>query len=334
MIVCFPHKPGKGGPGSFQTRFEKALLKRDIAICYAATSVKKPDVLFIVGGTKKIGWLLQMKIKGVPIIYRLDGINWLHKMKSYGVKKYLVDEYRNINSKLIHAFIANSIIYQSEFVKNWWNSAGLRKVTQFNCIHNGVDLNEFNAENQLPESSHRVVILEGTIDYTPYAIDLINKVAFSLPNNFTIDLYGSFENLKNKQKIDKKINYHGSIPRENVPLALKNAIYLSLDINAACPNTVAEALASGSPVVGFDTGALKELVTNDSGIIVDYGGNPWKLDTPDYQGLIDAVIKISTNYNFYAANARKLAVERYNIDTIVNQYINVILEEIKKKKRN
>lgn len=45
------------------------------------------------------------------------------------------------------------------------------------------------------------------------------------------------------------------LPRENVNDAMFGSIYLSLDINPACPNTVIEALACGAPVVAFDTGS-------------------------------------------------------------------------------
>jgi glycosyltransferase involved in cell wall biosynthesis len=47
----------------------------------------------------------------------------------------------------------------------------------------------------------------------------------------------------------------------------------SADLNAACPNSVIEALACGTPVLGYDTGALPEMVPPKSGRIAHYGGN-------------------------------------------------------------
>jgi len=96
MKICFPHKPGKGGPGSFQKRFENSLKSKGWDIEYRS-SENRPDVIFVVGGTKQIFWLLKMKLKKVPIIFRLDGINWLHWKKKVGIKNFLLAEYRNFS---------------------------------------------------------------------------------------------------------------------------------------------------------------------------------------------------------------------------------------------
>ena len=51
--------------------------------------------------------------------------------------------------------------------------------------------------------------------------------------------------------------------------------------NKPCPNSVIEALASGVPVVGYNSGSLKELVGN-AGIILPYtGGDPNKMEGPN-----------------------------------------------------
>ena len=60
--ILFPHKPGAGGPGSFQRRFSKELQDSGWAISYANES-NNGDVILIVGGTGKLLWLLKMKLK-------------------------------------------------------------------------------------------------------------------------------------------------------------------------------------------------------------------------------------------------------------------------------
>ncbi|MEL6931085.1 MAG: hypothetical protein AAFO95_21055, partial [Cyanobacteria bacterium J06600_6] len=100
MKIAFPHKPGHGGPGSFQTRFEKVLKKQNWEIVYAEEG-RQPDAVMVVGGTRKLLWLWRMKRAGIPIIYRLDGISWLHRKKKVGVKTYVMGEVRNMLNKCV-----------------------------------------------------------------------------------------------------------------------------------------------------------------------------------------------------------------------------------------
>lgn len=86
---------------------------------------------------------------------------------------------------------------------------------------------------------------------------------------------------------------------------MKNKIYLSLDINPACPNTVIEALSSGAPVVGFNTGALNELVISDSGVVVPYGSDPWNLEYPDVKSLAKAILKIKRKLPILFSKCKK-----------------------------
>ena len=322
MIICFPHKPGSGGPGSFQRRFEQELKDRGWKVGYKSTE-KKPDLIFVVGGTRHILWLLRMKMRGVPVLYRLDGISWLHRKKKVGIKHFLVAEYRNVLGKIIHAYIADKIVYQSNFVQNWWNKAGYRKRQNSSIIYNGVIL-PINTTIGTLNCNQNLLVLEGNIDYSPYAVRLLNELTSKLGDKIDIDLYGNFEFSANKNKLTQFINYHGFLPREKVNDAMFGSIYLSLDINPACPNTVIEALACGAPVVAFDTGSLKELVPEEAGIIVPYGSDPWQLAYPDVDALANAILKVKENYVWYSANARRVAEERYSIENMTEKYIRII----------
>jgi len=142
LKIALPHTPGKGGPGSFQKRFETELTNLGYKIIYANTTKLRPDLIFVVGGTSKLLWLLKCKLKGIPIVYRLDGINWIHKKRNHKIwsKNYIIPEIQNFISKIIHSVLADEIIYQSNFVKKWWDKKGWIKKKQFTIIYNGVNL--------------------------------------------------------------------------------------------------------------------------------------------------------------------------------------------------
>jgi glycosyltransferase involved in cell wall biosynthesis len=66
------------------------------------------------------------------------------------------------------------------------------------------------------------------------------------------------------------ILWPGLVPPGQIPIMDRSAhLLFAADIHPACPNAVIEALGCGLPVAAFDTGALKELVGDEAGAIVD-----------------------------------------------------------------
>ncbi|MBI1224021.1 MAG: glycosyltransferase [Bacteroidetes bacterium] len=320
--IGFPHKAGTGGPGSFQTRFESELRLLGWQIIYPNDKVN-PEIVFIIGGTKKLFWLSKLKIKGIPIIYRLDGRNWLHWKKKKGISNILLLESRNIISTIIYAFFADIVIFQSKFVENWWKKIKIKSRVPYTVIYNGVNLNIFKPFPSISEKV-KLLIVEGAIDYSPYSLELLNQLMLTLSGTIEIFMYGNFENELSKEKLNPEIKYMGVVSREKLPLIYQNAIYLSLDVNPACPNTVIEALACGAPVVGFDTGSLKELVPPNAGFIVPYGSDPWELGFPDVKSLVDAILNVKNNWQSFSLSARQVAEDRFDIHKIINSYLNTI----------
>jgi glycosyltransferase involved in cell wall biosynthesis len=98
-------------------------------------------------------------------------------------------------------------------------------------------------------------------------------------------------------------------------------LLFSGDLNAACPNSVIEAMACGLPVLAFDTGALKELVATDAGRIVPYGGDAWKLDSPNISNLAEGAKEILGNQANFNSGARARAEAQFGLDQMVDAYI-------------
>ncbi len=317
--ICFPHPPGSGGPGTFQSHFEKSLKDAGWNICYAGSS-ESPSLIFVVGGTRRLFWLWRMKQKGIPILHRLDGIAWLHRKQFPGLRSFLLSEINNLLYKIIHNRLADLIIYQSNFVKEWWKRKGHWREDRYRIIYNGTNLSIFKPPPNISKST-RVVCIEGTIDYSPFVSRMLNEMRDLLPPEISFELYGNFRNRELIKSIHPDIDYKGFITRGEVPAVLRNGVYLSLDLHPACPNGVIEALASGAPVVAFDTGSLKELVTEEAGEIVNYGSDPWKIGYPDVRALSDSILKVAAEYESYSTAARKLAEERYSLEDMTEAYL-------------
>jgi glycosyltransferase involved in cell wall biosynthesis len=123
------------------------------------------------------------------------------------------------------------------------------------------------------------------------------------------------------------VKFLGTIPREQIPtLARSSHMMFSAEVNPPCPNSVIEALACGLPVIGFDSGSLKELVTEDAGCVVPYSGDPWKLETPDISTLALSAGEVLTKQDQFRVAARKRAESAFGLDQMVESYLNVLLD--------
>ena len=103
-------------------------------------------------------------------------------------------------------------------------------------------------------------------------------------------------------------------------------VLFSADLNAACPNSVIEALACGLPVAAFDTGGLNELVVGDAGRLVPYGGDPWRLEKPDVPALAHATAEILRDRPRFRAAARAHAEHALGLEKMMDGYLMALLE--------
>jgi glycosyltransferase involved in cell wall biosynthesis len=58
--------------------------------------------------------------------------------------------------------------------------------------------------------------------------------------------------------------------------------------------------------------------------LVPYGGDPWKLDPPDIDGLARAVISILDDQTSYRTAARRRAENAFGLDRMVEGYLNAM----------
>jgi glycosyltransferase involved in cell wall biosynthesis len=329
---------------SFRQRLAAGLGRRGVQVGDDLSDGPYQAVL-VIGGTRQLYGLWRARQRGARIVQRLDGMNWLHWLRRTGLRHFLKAEYGNWNLSLIRSRLAHRVVYQSEFARRWWErAAGLAPVPG-RVIYNGVDLSTYTPEGpgQRPAGRWRILLVEGSLmgGYEmglESAVGLASKLSDALNNAHSHSVQGEVElmvvgrvspgiQVRWQQRSVVPVIWSGSQPLERIPELDRSAHLLySADLNAACPNSVIEALACGLPVVSFDTGAMPELVSDDAGRVVPYGGDPWALDPPDLSALCQAAMNILEYQERFRRAARARAEAIFDLDEMVEKYLDVMLE--------
>ncbi len=335
-ICILPKLTGLGGPASFQSRLIDGLKVRGYKIHHNPLDVDC-EVILVNGGTRRVSDVLVAKQRGVRVIQRLAQTNWVYKARWTGIKHHLRSEINNRLLAFIRRGIASRVIYQSRFVEDNWNKTYGTTPASGHVIYNGVDLQSHSpqGESALPEDHVRLLVVEGHMgrgheQELENAVLLAEQLAKKISRKVELMVVGDVpEKLKQywEKNADQWITWQGIVGREQIPWFDRSAhLLFSSELNAGCPNSVIEAMACGLPVIGFETGSLPELLSEDAGLTVPYNGNLWKLEKPEYGPLADAAVKILDNQEQYRAGARKRAEDDFNIEETIRQYLQVLLD--------
>ena len=335
-ICIVPVVNGIGGMASFRGKFERGLTARGFEVTHDPAAYS--DAILVIAGTRDLLPLWNARKRGIRIVQRLDGLNWIHRKRYTGLRHFMRAEYGNFVLSLIRSRIATRILYQSEFSRRWWDTRYGRVSVPCSVVHNGVDLSTFTPLNSdvLSSKPRRLLVVEGNLG-GGYDMGLANAVTlaellaekYNCPMELmVVGKISAGHKALVQERSRVPILWAGVVPLEQIPGIDRSAhLLFSADLNPACPNSVIEALACGLPVVAFDTGAMNELVLGDSGRLVSYGGDPWKLDQPDVPALAKAAAEILEDRSRFSAAARAHAEASLGLDKMVDGYLKALLEE-------
>lgn len=335
-ICLVPNVSGTGGMVSFKHKLSTGLSERGIEVSYDLADGSCQAVL-IIGGTRQLAALWRFKHKGVRLVQRLDGINWIQRKRSTGLRHFVRAEMGNLLQSGIRRHLAGQIVYQSAFAQTWWEDwYGIPPAPVW-MIHNGVDLKTYTPDgaHERPDDRYRLLVVEGSLG-GGYEMGLENAVTLAEELNLTHKLpmelmvVGKAEPAQvaewNKRS-QVPILWAGSVAREAIPALDRSAHLLyAADLHPACPNAVIEALACGLPVAAFDTGSLRELVPAGAGCIAPYGSDPWKVEKPDIPALAEMAVPVLTDPLPFRLAARAHAEQNFDLDVMVDKYLQVLLE--------
>lgn len=333
-ICVIPRVHGVGGMVSFKQKFCAALEARGVSVC--DDPAEEPyQAILLIGGTRQLNALWRARKRGVRIVQRLNGINWLHRLRRTSLRHALRAEINNLILAFTRRYLATHLVYQSEFARGWWEDWYGVPPVPARVIYNGVDLTRYtpHGPHQRPVERFRLLLVEGNWrgGYES-GLETALRLAEGLAAHWPLELMVVGEIRLEQQSFYQSraqvpILWAGRVSPERIPELDRSAHLLyAADLNPACPNSVIEALACGLPVLAFATGALPELVRGEAGRLVPYGGDVWRLDPPDIGALVRAGEEILADPLRFRQAARARAEEAFDLNVMVSRYLDVLLE--------
>ncbi len=335
-ICLLPLPRGLGGPASFAAQLVAALQKQGVTITHDPLAPGVRAVL-VMGGTRHMDLIWRAKRRGVRIVQRLNGMNWVHRKLHTGARHFIKAEIANWILSTIRRSLADRIIYQSRFTQDWWHRAFGPVSAAGRVIYNGVDLHIFSPEGvgQPPGDRMRILMVEARLgsgmetglENAVRLLEQLNQIGrqaweLMVAGDVPPEIQARWPVLQ----ADDRLKFTGIVPRDQVPIIDRSAHMLfSADLNAACPNSVIEALACGLPVIAFSTGALPEMVIEGAGRVVAYGSNHWNLEPPVIGPLAQAAGEIAAAQPGFRRNARARAEKAFDIQQVVDAYLETLL---------
>lgn len=331
-ICIVPRVDGLAGVASFRLKFENGLRTRGVDVTHDMS--EPSDATLVLAGTRYLLPLWRARSRGQRIVQRLDGINWVHRVRWAGLRYTVRAIYGNWNLSFIRSRLADEVIYQSQFINDWWDDWYRPAHIPSSVIVNGVDLDQYTPDglHERPSMHYRLLIVEGSMAGSLnsglfHAVELANH----LSQKFKIELnivgrVDSYTKNRLKDQTAFRINFMDAVKREHIPWLMRSShLLFSAEVNPPCPNSVIEALACGLPVIGFDTGSLSELVQGSAGRLAPYGANQWKLEQPNIQALADVAEEVLQENDRFRKSAREHAEENLSLDKMVDKYLGVLL---------
>ena len=194
------------------------------------------------------------------------------------------------------------------------------KTKNIHLIQNGIDVQRFTPIGQkdnilakygIPQN--KKVILGVASNWYRKGLDDFIAIRHMLPNDYHIILVGLSK--KDKKKLPN--NIIGIMRTENIDELV--ALYSACDVffnptwEDNFPTTNLEAMACGTPVITYNTGGSPEVITPETGIVIERG---------DLQSAVNAIkqvcIKGEKTYNDVCRNN---ILEHYNRMTMLNNYM-------------
>lgn len=333
MKVFLPIKiKPTGGSSRFALKLQASLRPKGHKVVFRWQS--NFDLL-LVNATCPLRFLLYAKIKGKPIIQRLDGVYYPSTVAGWKYRLY------NFPLQVINLFFANHVIYQSLYSKYCCNIfLGKNRYISSSMIYNGVDIKKFSNHGDqisLRDSDDQHLFITTARWRRQDQIYPIIK-SFKIykrkwHNNSKLVILGNFEGVVEKlpsdYKDDSSLAFLGTVKNEELPQYLRAAdVFLFTHLNPPCPNNIIEAMACGLPICGVSDGAMREITKSgyNSELLAVESDSFYSFRQFDHDMFAGNISKIMKNKKEYAQNSRLRVSKSFTLRQMIDKYLEVFIK--------
>lgn len=249
----------------------------------------------------------------------VDGSNFFWKAK---IKAF--------NSRQMH------IVSPSRWLYNLAKESFLGERHHIHHIANGIDLDIFRpidnrpvrARLGIPQDIPVVLFISADIDLYRKGVNYLYQAFQKLPSTTKLHLLIVGKQTSNLDRIINFPHTYLGLIRDEKQL---NEIYNAADIFAFPsladnhPLVALEALASGTPVIAFDTGGVPEIVRHmKTGYLVKYA------DAADFANGLQSLIRDPEMLAFLSHECRSIAINEFDLDLQVNKYLSLYKDAVER----
>ena len=301
MKIYCPLQPGtSGGGGTFLNYFYNSL---DGTEFKPVDNVEDADVYFALGAQtalEEIPKILELKKKGMKVVFRVDGILNIRMPKGLERIKKMQE-------------IADVVIYQSNYIKGEAESL-YEKHNNALVIYNGVDLEMFHTTLKKPSkdfliceySQNPCKRLQESLGLMKQLIKINSSVKITI-----VGKYASDHVAQNFGLPQENVKFLGRVEHSFMPSILReHKVLLFPNMKEACSNLTLEAMSSGLMIIHKEDGCMPELC-GDTQV-------HWSFNI---RCIVEALAKRHTEERL---EGRKRVEKLFDIKNCIKQYLNIM----------